>query len=160
MEIMKEEDILKAYNSFIDELIDQLNELGSIIEIKSKSLKLVLDNKLISNEKDINSTNGRYFFKNKEYKDCYYPHSNLPGVYLFFNENNEAVYVGKSEDAVGNRIWSHIGSNIDGNFPHLKFKESEYIIVIPFKESSSLAVAFESYLLSKYKFKYNTIFNR
>ena len=150
---MKEEDILKAFNLFIEETVEQFSEIGFVVEIRVKNLKLILDDKLISDKKDLNTSNGRYYLK--EGDRYYYPFSNSPGVYLFFNKNREAIYVGKSENTVGRRIWSHTGPYKNGEYSNLEFEDAEYVIVIPFTKAPFMAPSFESYLLNNYKFKYN-----
>lgn len=154
METMIEEDISKAFDLFIEETVKQFIELGSVIEIKSKKLTLILDHKEIKDKKDLKTSNGKYYL-NEKYKDCYYPFSDSAGVYLFFNEDKEAIYVGKSEKKVGRQIWSHTGPYKNGEYADLEFKDAEYVIVIPFIKAPFMAPSFESYLLNNYEFKYN-----
>ena len=151
---MEEDDISKAFNLFIEKIIEQFNELGSDVEIKSKKLTFILDDKKIKDKKDLNTSNGRYYL-NEEYKDCYFPFSDSPGVYLFFNKDGEAIYVGKCEVKIGRRIWSHTGPYKNGEYRYLEFEEAEYVIVIPFINAPFMAPSFESYLSKNYDFKYN-----
>lgn len=121
-------------------------------------MSLVIDDRQIEDKKAITSTNGRYFFRNQEaYKQFYIPHADSPGVYFFIDKDGIVVYVGKSETTggLGRRVASHIGRFEDGTFPNLAFDSAQHVIVIPFKTAAWLAPGFESYLLSRYKFKYN-----
>lgn len=136
-----------------------LNSFGLVLPdtgINNESLRLKLNDKEIENIKDIRNSNGRYYFKRNDiWERCYIPYAGYPGCYLFFNLNSHAVYVGKSESSISERISHHIGSKENGIFPNLSFPEAEYVIAVPFVESPYLAPAFESYLLGKYSFQYN-----
>ncbi len=107
------------------------------------------------------SCNGPFWFREKRYREAYAPGTDYQGVYLFFDAEDTAIYVGKSEAAVGTRIWRHIGRvNKDGTTPHCEFGEDpEYVFVayIPGGEGENgfIAPGLESYLLRNFKFKYN-----
>ena len=120
-------------------------------------MHLNLDDKKIAEKEDIKSTNGKYYFSNPNiWKSYYIPNADSPGVYLFFNKDNQAIYVGKSEAALGKRVVAHVGTCVDDCFPNLAFPTADYIITIAFDAAPFLAPAFESYLLAKYSFEHNT----
>ncbi len=128
------------------------------INIKELSQGLILDDKKIKSKSELKMTNGRYFIYSY-YDDYYLPCSDSKGVYVFFNKKEEAIYAGMSLSAIGNRVFKHIGKKVDEAFPYLDFEEADYVVSIPFDLCSCLAPAFESYLLQKYTFKYNSVFN-
>ena len=109
----------------------------------------------------ISGPHGRYYFKESGAEKRYYPYSDCPGVYVFFDKDKRGVYVGKSENSVGKRIWDHVRY-------YRARKSAEYVVSIPFseadfllgKKAAYLAPAFESYLLDNYKFPGNSVGQR
>ncbi len=80
------------------------------------NLELKLDDKEIKDKKDLLTSHGRYYFLREDvWKSFYVPCAESPGVYFFFNKDKDkkAVYVGKSETAIGDRIGSHRGDYKD-----------------------------------------------
>lgn len=80
------------------------------------------------------------------------------GVYLFFNENDELIYIGKasSNQNIGNRLGSHFKYNTKNNkqtWETVNFEENEihYVVTIPILENGHEfeAPAIEEYLISK-----------
>ena len=154
----REELLEQELENFARDVIEQLRGLGAKVEITRGKISLPLNDKEIKVREDIETSNGRYYFrKDQIWKSCYIPHADNPGVYFFFDKHAVALYVGKSETTIGERVASHVGKYENGKFPKLAFPEAEYVIVIPFETGPFLAPAFESYLLSKYTFKYNTV---
>ena len=143
---LHESDIQGTLIDYTSSLLSYLSKFG--IETSSNEFKynLILDDKRIAYKHDIDTSNGRYFFK--EYEKYYIPHADSPGVYLFFDNAGEAVYVGKSDNEIGNAAWRHIK-------PILEFKEAEYMISIPFEGFPFIAASYEYFLLSKYEFNNN-----
>jgi len=154
----KESQFASVFNNFIKSICDQFIDYGFSINIKKSIFKLQLNDFIINNLNDINSSNGRYYFSDNW--NSYIPHASDPGVYIFFNKNRIGLYVGKTEvnGGLGVRISKHIGPCFNNSFPYLEFPQSKYIIVIPFKKAPFLSSSFESFLLLNYKFEYNTIF--
>jgi GIY-YIG catalytic domain len=149
--------LLQEMRSFARKTIGELIEFGIKAEVNDESINLLLNDKEITKCEDIKTSNGRYYFrKDKIWERCYIPCTGYPGVYFFFNQNSIALYIGKSETSIGKRVAKHVGTFKNGTFPKLSFPEAEYVIVIPFEKGPFLAPAFESYLLSRYSFKYNT----
>jgi hypothetical protein len=139
-----ESDIETEYKEFATIVISQLGIVDTTLPAGMGRLKLILDDKNIENRADIQSTNGRYKFRNPEvYRRCYIPHAESPGVYFFFDGKGIAVYVGKSEvpGGLGRRVASHIGPLHGDNFLNLAFQEAEYVIIIPFDKAPCLAPA-------------------
>ena len=119
-----------------------------------------------------------------EYKDfekknnCYHYRSNLKkesiikknkiGVYLFYNDNKEVVYIGKTKNCLKHRIHYHIINSIQeyrlnrGDleecfklYKRLKYKYLSYIQL-----DEEYIHFIESYLINKYKPIYNIEFNK
>jgi hypothetical protein len=42
-----------------------------------------------------------------------YPHADVPGVYLFADDEGRILYIGKSEEKMGRRLSAHLGSHAD-----------------------------------------------
>lgn len=152
----REEDIVLSFKEFCQRVIDAIKAKNIHVNIMDFTFSLMLDDRSIDDKKDIDASDGRYFFKTKS--DKYIPHASSPGVYFFFNKEKVALYVGKSDcdNGLGRRVWSHVGKKQNDQFPDLEFNDAEYVVTIPFKEASYLASAYEGFLLSKYNFKYNT----
>ena len=156
--IFREELLVQELQSFAKDVIEQLEGLGTKAKITEEKIRLLLNDKEIRLREDIETSNGRYYFrKDQIWKSCYIPYTGNQGVYFFFDKHAVALYVGKSETTIGKAVARHVGKYENGSFPELAFPEAEYVIVIPFETGPFLAPAFESYLLSKYKFKYNTV---
>jgi hypothetical protein len=151
---LRKEDLDRSYEMF-------LKDMAKFIGAGSETVvpaKLVIDDKPIHNKAEITSTNGRYFFRQANaYRDLYIPHADSEGVYFFFDNDDIAIYVGKSEVAggIGRRVARHIGKPQGSDFPYLAFKDAQYVIALPFSEAPWLAPAFESYLLGNYQFRHN-----
>ncbi len=158
----REKDIQESFGSFYEASLNQFAALGIDSPLGKGRVQLTLDDRLITEKKDINCTNGRYYFRRPEAWNSYIPCAESSGVYFFFDKDGIGVYVGKSEQTggLGRRVFAHIGPFRNGEYPNLEFPEAEYIIVIPFDEAPFLAVAFESYLLRKFEFAHNTQMNR
>lgn len=156
MELTLEELRNKSFSEFTRSIVKQLSHYGEVTRITTVEFKLNINDKVITSKEEIDSSNGRYFFKKNI--DTYIPCAGSPGVYIFFNKSDVALYVGKSDVAggIGRRVWAHIGKYVNGEYPNLEFPEAEYIVVIPFTEAPYLSSAFEGYLLNNHKFKYNT----
>ncbi len=150
MKNLNESELVLAFYSFLDEIMHDLESKNISVHIESSNFNLILDDRKIDSQSDIELTNGRYYFK--EYSDFYIPHSNESGVYIFFNIHKNALYVGKSDNKIGKEVWRHIK-------PKIEFPDSEYCVIIPFTKNSFLSSSFEGYLLSNYSFKYNIIHN-
>ncbi len=155
MKPFHEKDIEETFTGFYKESLKQFAALGIDAASGSGRLRLTLDDRVITDKKELNCTNGRYYFTRDDVWNSYIPWADSSGVYFFFNEKGLAVYLGKSErvGGLGKRIAAHI-------VPELKFPEAKYVIVVPFEKAPFLAVAFESYLLGEFEFQYNTQMNR
>ncbi len=125
------------------------------------NLELKLDNKKIKDKKDLLTSHGCYYFlREGVWESDYIPCAKSPGVYFFFNKDGKALYVGKSETALGARIGSH-WEDYKRYYKNYEKNAPEYVIVVPLeKEISFLAPAFESYLLERYAFEHNTQNNK
>jgi len=152
-----DKEIDEAYSSFTWGLVAFLG-IDTATATGPRPLRIVIDDKEISRPADMGSTNGRYFFREPEkYHNLYIPHADSPGVYMFFDSSGAAIYIGKSEvvGGIGKRVSSHIGRFDGDRLPYLAFREAQYVITIPFVQAPWLAVAFESFLLSKFTFQHN-----
>jgi len=159
----REQLIEEEFSKFYEAIRKQFAVLGIDAGPAKGRLHLRLDDKPITDKKDLSSTHGRYYFRVADnWMKAYIPHAESSGVYFFFDESGVGLYVGKSEvpGGLGERVASHVNPYDNGRFPALQFPEAEYIIVLPFDKAPFLAVAFESYLLSKYHFKYNKQMNK
>ncbi len=140
---------IKGFTKALEAGISYLNNL---------ELKLD-DDKKIKDKKDLLTIHGRYFFlREGVWESDYIPCAESPGVYFFFNNDKDrkALYVGKSEKKIGDRIGSH-----GRDYKNYEKNAPEYVIVVPLeKEISFLAPAFESYLLERYAFEHNTQKNK
>lgn len=137
---------------------EQLGTAAASGEPGAKLSSLKLNDKEIRLLDEMNTSNGRFFFRRDGvWRDCYIPYAGTAGVYFFFDEDDVAVYVGKSETAIGPRVAAHVGEYGDGSLPKLSFPEAYYLVVVPFEEAPFLAPAFESFVLSRYRLKYNIV---
>ena len=150
-------ELSETLKEFVTASSKELLEDSAISTPRSSFTQLCLDDRKITVKDDLSTTNGRYFFRNPTvWKSDYIPNAESPGVYLFFNKSEKAIYVGKSESTMGSRVASHVGNFGDGKFPDLAFPSAEFVITIPFIQAPFLAPAFESYLLANYSFEHNT----
>jgi len=87
-----------------------------------------------------------------------FPNSGSPGVYVFWpNNNDRPLYIGKSSDAIGNRVWAHLGRWGPSSDPYpdaekwLKEKLRDVLLyTIPFpKEHRYLSSALEEFLIKE-----------
>jgi len=155
-QFLSEKELPEAIKEFVNQSIIQLNKFGYTISNERDIYSLKLDDNPINDKLQMNSKNGRCWFRKSNWSNSYWPHSDSPGVYFFFDNIGTACYVGKSETKIGFRARSHSGkSGPNGNYPDLQFTEAEYLISIPFESAPFLAPAFESFLLKRYKFLYN-----
>jgi hypothetical protein len=156
-QFLKENEVENALREFANQTFVQLNKFGFKIPNEDAfDYTLKLDDEPIKHKNKLNLKNGRCWFRRSGWSNSYWPYSDSPGVYIFFNESKTACYVGKAETAIGYRASAHSGSpGPDGNHPNCEYPEAEYLISIPFKLAPFLSPAFESFLLSRYEFCYN-----
>jgi hypothetical protein len=160
-QFLKENEVENALCEFVNRTLVQLNQFGFNISNISGLYTLKLDDEPVEQKDKLNTKNGRCWFRRPEWSNSYWPCSDSPGVYIFFNESKTACYVGKAEKAIGYRASAHSGSpGPDGNYPDCEYPEAEYLISIPFKLAPFLSPAFESFLLSRYEFCYNKQHNK
>ena len=154
----REHNLTNSLKDFAKIIGEQLKKLRIELNFGNGQTEIVLDDKEIDSKSDIKTSNGRYYFrKNEIWRRCYIPYADSPGVYFFFDGGGSAMYIGKAERTIGTRVFSHIGKEQNGGFSDIEFPEADYVIVIPFEIAPFLSPAYESFLLSKYKFKYNKI---
>lgn len=133
-----------------------VNDMSVDIKLPAQKGVLCFDDIKIKDKSDIQKTN---FYNvvstnSSEWNDYCIPWADDPGVYILFDENHEAIYVGKSENKMGARISDHV-KNYEN---HHKDSMPKYAILIPFhKEKSCLAPTFESYLLVNHHFPDNQV---
>lgn len=148
---------------FAVEICKGLLPHGIELKVEKNCAELRLDsNSKIEYTENVDKSHGHYYFRRKDKNDKYFweeyyiPHADNPGVYLFFDKDEKALYVGQSATAMGRRIATHVGERVGDEFPDLAFEGAEYVIFIPFDEEAAfLAPAFESYLLKRFKFEHN-----
>jgi hypothetical protein len=104
------------------------------------------------------------FYPYKESKDMQWPNSDKPGVYIFISDDNNdnPLYIGKSEGHMGKRIWKPLGRIGKGGeelFPDAKKwaktgREKLCFITIPV-DPPRLVPALESFLIYKMESLHN-----
>ena len=156
MEQLKEEKLSDAMVEFRNQTVKQMRRLGFSIFDPNGLWTPKLTNEPIMDKDELNSRNGRCWFRKPGWSKSYWPFSDSPGVYLFFDGSHTACYVGKAEVAIGYRASAHAGSpGTDGSYSNCVFPEAVYLISIPLEAAPFLAPALESFLLSRYDFHYN-----
>ncbi len=150
----------KEPGEFCQSVCKQLKDMGISVDVASDDgFHLVLDDRRITDKDDNSPSNGKYFFRT-EWEKCYIPHADSPGVYFFFDEDDVALYVGKSEVGIGKRVAEHVNLIKKRSASDEWLKRAKYVVTIPFNVAPCLGVAFESYLLSKYSLEWNTALNK
>ena len=151
-----EADIGPSLRRFALDCADQFAELGFAVSHIEGTFEPCLTDDAILDKDERQSWHGRIRYKGLEFADSHWAFSDNPGVYLFFDTDRTACYVGKAEVALGSRIGAHIGARgADRTYPASSFPEAEYVIVVPFIRAPFLAPAFESYLLRHFDFPRN-----
>tara|TARA_R110000796_G_scaffold232080_1_gene350235 strand:+ start:684 stop:1127 length:444 start_codon:yes stop_codon:yes gene_type:complete len=117
--------------------------------------------------KDFNNQNNKHHYRSKLKKNSIIS-KNKSGVYLFYNNNKEVVYIGKSVNCLKQRIHHHIINvikdylisieDIEERFRLYKRNNYKYLSFVEVDESNVHFV--ESYLINKYKPLYNIEFNK
>jgi hypothetical protein len=156
MPILQEKDLPKVLHEFMEAVLHYFTIFGFMISHEKGSYDLKISDDPIMTKLEINSRNGRNWFRLPGFSESYWPYVTSPGVYLFFCEDETACYVGKSEDTIGKRASCHVGKKTpDGKYSDCEFPEAHYLISIPFDNAPFLAPSLESFLLSNYEFMYN-----
>ena len=93
---------------------------------------------------------------------------NKSGVYLFYNDNKEVVYIGKTINCIKLRVHHHIINTLNNyliergdfeeSFRLYKRNKYKYFSYIEVDEGNTHFI--ESYLINKYKPSYNIEFNK
>lgn len=145
-----------AEGTTIDEmLLDMKNAIGELICLQSdenvdkKNYPLLFTrfniptNILIERLKEINSLLDSVEITNNFEEFCI-KYNNRFGIYMFFNENKEIIYIGKSNINLVDKMLS-------------SFKEKEYpsYVMLAFPNTKSDTNVYEAYYISKYKPKLN-----
>ena len=79
------------------------------------------------------------------------PNSDMPGVYMFFDGDWRAIYVGKAScgQAIGNRLWTHIDVNnhvCTPKNPWLHEEKARYLLTVAVPRKT----AFEAPMLEEF----------
>ena len=116
--------------------------------------------------KNFNKQNNKHHYRSKLKKNNIIS-KNKSGVYLFYNDNKEVVYIGKATNCLKQRIHYHIingvkdylinKGDIEECFRLYKRDKYKYLSFIELDKSNVHFV--ESYLINKYKPSYNIEFN-
>ena len=124
-------------------------ELGSNMPVNDALIAFFVDIKKIDIESlKLSEPHFRSSWKGRKKKDApAIPHSDEPGVYIFYSEDNKPIYVGKSERTLGSRVWGHWDDD-KRDFRFNKKVSFLRVLVIP-EEVSYLASSLESYLIKK-----------
>src|SRR5689334_19318886 len=128
-----EADIVPSLHGFARDCAAQFAELGLVSSEISGGFELRLTNDLILTKAEQRLWHGRVRYKGQERSRALWAFSDDPGVYLFFDGEEKACYVGKAEVALGSRIGAHIGARGDDHmYAASAFPEAEYVVVVPF----------------------------
>ena len=153
---LTEAELPNAIRRFLKQTLVQFKEIGFQVSENQGSFNLKLSDEPILMKDQLKSRHGRCWFKKAGWLKAYWPYADSAGVYLFFTGTRTAIYVGKSETAIGYRASAHVGPpGPEGKYPNCEFLDADYIVSIPFDSAPFLAPALESFLLSRYEFKYN-----
>jgi hypothetical protein len=88
-----------------------------------------------------------------EWDSDYYPYQDQAGVYLFFDEDLDLMYVGKTDRNFGYRLYNYFRGNGVCKVVHPGWtKTPYYVVTIPIEKSQSHTVspvALEDYLIDR-----------
>jgi|TARA_R110001606_G_scaffold164275_1_gene308597 hypothetical protein len=121
----------------------------------------------IEEYKEYETNNNKYHTTDNRRKKSWIDRNNS-GVYLFYNDNKEVIYIGKTTNCLKQRIHHHIINgikdyllnigDIEESFRLYKRNRYKYLSFIEVDKDDTHFV--ESYLINKYKPSYNIEFNK
>ena len=121
----------------------------------------------IEKYKEYEKQNNKHHYKSKLKKESIIK-KNQSGVYLFYNENKDVVYIGKTINCLKHRIHHHIinglkeyllnKGDVEESFRLYKRGKYKYLSYIKLNKGNIHFI--ESYLINKYKPLYNIEYNK